>query len=597
MSTIEHRHEPHADGRLPSLRMLVRLMANQPVRYPVSLVLWTGIWSSGLVVAVIVERFFDGIEAGGPAGWTVTVAVGGLLLWIVVRVASILFGMRWHARVLFRAGAAMQRNMLRWIFGLPGARPVREAPGEVVSRFRDDVDHTLEAMDLSVDFSGAIVSATVAFVLLVAVDPVLAGVAFAPMVVVLVVVWVLSARIRAYRECARAATEAVTGFLGESFSAAQSIKVAGAEDAVLARFDVLNERRRAMMVRDRTLTAATDTMGESTGTIGTGLVLVLAAGTIGATGGLSVGEFALFATLMGQTSFAAFFIGTFLARIRQAGVSFERMVDLMDGGQWQDLTRHNVLESPLSAATRTRPAPGHADAPLVSVRGLSHVHPDGEGGVRDVDLDVNEGQLVVVTGRIGSGKSTLLQTLLGLLPADRGRLEWRGVEVTDPGAFMVPPIAAYTPQVPRLFSMALRDNLEMGESYGDRALWTAIEAATLRADLDTMPAGLETLVGPRGMRLSGGQVQRSAAARMLVRRPDLLVFDDLSSALDVETEALLWEQLFDGSEPATALVVSHRRPALSRADLVVVLDHGVVVDRGTAQELRDRSEAFRDLWG
>ncbi len=610
MTTGDHGHDhdqgSHGshDGRLSAVRVLARLMANQPVRYPVSLVLWTSIWTMGLALGVITERYFDGLPGSGATsgGWSVRAAVIALVAWLVLRVVAIVVGMRWHARVLFRAGASMQRNMLRWIFGLPGARPVRQAPGEVVSRFRDDIDHTLEAMDFSVDFSGAIVSSTVSFALLAAIDPVLAAVAFAPMLVVLVAVWLLSERIRAYRTAARQATEDVTGFLGESLGAAQSIKVAGAERAVLDRFDVLNERRRAMMVRDRTLTAATDEMGQSTGTIGTGLVLLLAAGSMGSAGGLSVGEFALFATLLAQTSFAAFFIGTFMARIRQAGVSFERMVDLMDGGSWQDLAEHSALDEELPRPDDHAVDDAREDAPLLALRGVTHVHPDGDGGIRDVDLDVWAGQLVVVTGRVGAGKTTLLQTALGLLPADRGEIRWRGGVVADPARFMVPPVAAYTPQVPRLFSMALRENLLMGLEADDDGLWRAIDAATMSDDLAAMPDGLDTLVGPRGMRLSGGQVQRSAAARMLVRRPELLVFDDLSSALDVETEAALWDHLFDpraddDGPPPTALVVSHRRPALHRADLVVVVEDGEVVDRGTAEDLLDRSPAFRDLWG
>jgi ATP-binding cassette subfamily B protein len=128
-----------------------------------------------------------------------------------------------------------------------------------------------------------------------------------------------------------------------------------------------------------------------------------------------------------------------------------------------------------------------------------------------------------------------------------------------------------------------------------------VRAAVLEEDLAGMPRGLETTIGPRGLRLSGGQVQRTAAARMLVRQPELLVVDDVSSALDTETEAILWDRLFEArttNGPATtALVVSHRRPALARADLVVVVDAGRIVERGTAEELLERSAIFRDLWG
>ncbi|MBY5162233.1 ABC transporter ATP-binding protein [Salsipaludibacter albus] len=604
MTTTTHARGPDATTTAGGLRPLLRLMANQPVRYPISLAVWTLNWTWPVMIGVIAQQYFDGLDgtSADQAGWTLVTVVIALGAYLLVRLAGIFFGMWWHARLLFRAGAGMQRSMLRRIFALPGARPVRESPGEVVSRFRDDVEHTTEALDLSVDFTGSIVSATVSFVLLARIDPVLAMVAFAPMVVVLLVVWTLANRIRRYRESARETTEAVAGFLGETLSATQSIKVNGAERPVLDRFARLNDRRRVMMVRDRTLTAATDAMGQTTGTVGTGLVLLLAAGSLarGGAAGLSVGDFALFGILLAHTSFAAFFIGTFLARIRQAGVSFDRMVDLMDGSTWRDLTVHSELEESLPVPTAPATRVGvvdRVDAPLLAVRGLTHVHPDAAGGIHDVDLQVERGQLVVVTGRVGAGKTTLLQTVLGLLPAERGTIAWHGRTVDDPARFMVPPVAAYTPQVPRLFSMALRDNLLMGTDGDDERLWAAMDTATMTRDLATMPDGLDTMVGPRGMRLSGGQVQRSAAARMLVRGAELVVFDDLSSALDVETEAALWARLFDVDEPATALVVSHRRPALARADHVVVLEAGRVVARGTAAELRRTSAAFRELWG
>ena len=163
------------------------------------------------------------------------------------------------------------------------------------------------------------------------------------------------------------------------------------------------------------------------------------------------------------------------------------------------------------------------------------------------------GSFTVITGRVGCGKTTLLRVLLGLLPRDGGTIRWNGTPVEDPASFLGQNgRAAYTPQTPRLFSEALRDNILLGEPDAGRSLQRAVRLAVLEHDVAALDAGLDTLVGPRGVRLSGGQIQRAAAARMLAREPELLVFDDLSSALDVETELTLWERLL-GPHPLPPL--------------------------------------------
>ena len=512
---------------------------------------------SGFVWGRLVQQLQTGAS---PVASSVALAVS-LLVAPFLQAAAFQVYPQWWVAVMLRVRLSVLRGQTMQ------QRLPRTPPGEVVGRAMDS-DRFARYADRWVDFVNGLV---IVVVTAVAARSLLAG-------GVLIVIMVLSAAASALGSpvagrSAAAASVARARFgrsLVSALESARTVKLAAATPAVHRHLQEVDSGRVEAAVREHRIQALLD---------GVPIVLVqcgvVAGWLVLLQGGWGLATALLVTTTVNGFDWFGRVAGAVITEAPGVRAWEEATSRLAGGGDLMDLPAGVDL---VHGAAPAPPAPPRVRLACLEVSGLTAVHDDGTLGVAGVDLSVRAGELVLLLGQVGSGKSSLLAALAGLVD-HTGSVRWNGTEVDDPQVFLRPGQVAYVAQVPRVLSGTFADNVRLDHR---RPLAQAVDDARLSADVADA-GGIEALVGHRGVRLSGGQVQRLALARALAADPELVLADDVSSALDARTEVELWAAL--RRRGTTVLGSTSKRAALQQADTVVVLADGAVAARGSWSDL------------
>jgi ABC-type multidrug transport system fused ATPase/permease subunit len=548
-----------------TVREIIRLVRNDP-RYGLSAIgIFLVMVLLGLDGAVLPALWASIVDGTGGIIWPVAGVATALLVLLPAPYYTSLWFPEWWVRQMLRISG-------RLVYGQTGPRRVSaHTPAEVVAQ-AGDTERVVTLADNVIDqFAGlfmivamTVVSGSVVPALFFGATMLLSGAVatvFGPLLE------------RSGRRTVGARAAFATALVS-SLSAARTVKLAGATTPVLAHLANLDRVRSDRQRRE----ISQQVLARSTPAIVSGL-LPIGAWALYLAGGMSAAATLIAVSTLGAARWFAWTTASLVSQLPSARVWTRRTVAMSGVAAYAG----SVPGVDISAGTAPAPpiAPRHPLREL-DLDSFSAIHEDGTVGATGVDLTVRRGQLVLILGPVGSGKSSLLRAMAGIVH-HTGTLRWNGQLVTEPEVFLRPNQVGYVGQLPRVLSGTVADNVHLGREVDvDGALRTA----QLQHDLSSAGGGVGLLIGHKGTRLSGGQLQRLALARALAPGTELLIADDISSALDVTTELDLWQALRERG--VTVVGSTSKRAALAHADNVVVLIDGRVAASGTWHQLAQR---------
>lgn len=374
----------------------------------------------------------------------------------------------------------------------------------------------------------------------------------------------------------------LTTRIEQNLRGAQVVKSFAQEEAEIERFLTENERWFNLSARAARLQAFNVPLFNMIANIGT-VVILWYGGTLAAQGELSLGELIAFTTYLAQLVQPVRMVGRILPILTIAASSGKRIFEILDATS-------DIQDDPNAIKLQT--IQGHVQFDNVSF-GYDHER----SVIKDISFEVQPGQIVALLGMTGSGKTTVINLVARFYDPKEGRILIDGYDARKISIHSLRAQTGIVMQDTRLFAASIRENIAFGKpDASDAEIMAAAQDAQAHTFIMDMPEGYDTLVGERGTTLSGGQRQRVAIARALLTDPRILILDDATSSVDTETERLIQMALVQLMQNRTTFVIAHRLSTVRKADMILVLDKGHIVARGTHRVLLEQSPLYAEIY-